>query len=140
MAWDILTGRLIQGSVLDAALVQADIVITCSPESEMVSELGDVLRNRTLHVLFPFEDTDALPDMTLARAIASLAAHQIGLGRTVLAHCTQGCNRSGLMCGLILFALGYPASGLVAQIQAAHPQALYNATFRDALSALRRDA
>jgi hypothetical protein len=47
----------------------------------------------------------------------------------VFSLCTHGMNRSGLMTGLMLRALGYPGQDAVAMIRAARPGSLSNQSF-----------
>jgi hypothetical protein len=47
----------------------------------------------------------------------------------VISLCTHGMNRSGLLTGLVLRAIGYPGGDAVAMIRAARPGALSNQSF-----------
>ena len=103
----------------------AEMIITCSPESEWGALIGDALHDRPLHILFPFADAATLPDMELAHSLTGFAAHEVGLRRRVLVHCTAGRNRSALITGLILYHLGVARqAALVAYIRERNPRAL----------------
>src|SRR4029077_3985668 len=87
-----------------------------------------------LYIYFPFDDDDQiLPSETKLRAIAQMAASLIQDGHRVLAHCGMGYNRSGLIAGLILKALGVPGSVAVTKIRERRPGALFNDRFADYL-------
>jgi len=99
--FEMFRGGLWQGDLLSAFQFSADIVVTCSPEGQV-----SALRPRLCHILFPFEDVAALPDMEIANSLAAFCAHEVGLGRRCLVHCSFGKNRSGLMTALVLFHMG----------------------------------
>src|SRR5205085_569475 len=86
--------------------------------------------NHCLYIYFPFEDDDqSLPNVTKLHAVAELAASMIREGHRVLAHCNMGFNRSGLVAGLILKALGMTGDAAVTRIRERRPGALYNDCF-----------
>ena len=88
--------------------------------------------NHCLYVYFPFDDDDQqLPSMTKLHAVAELAASLIREGHRVLTHCNMGFNRSGLVAGLILKALGMPGDAAVTRIRERRPGALFNDCFAD---------
>jgi protein-tyrosine phosphatase len=90
--------------------------------------------NHCLYVYFPFDDDDQLlPSVTKLRAIAQMGASLIREGHRVLAHCGMGYNRSGLIAGLILKALGLPGAAAVARIRERRPGALFNDRFAEYL-------
>ncbi len=112
--------HLYQGSVIEGCFEAAELVLTCSPETEVVT----AFRQRPLHLLFPFADAAELPDMELAHRIAEFLAHEVALGRTTLVHCTAGKNRSGLMVALVLYYLGVATgAALVNYVRARNPAA-----------------
>jgi len=92
------------------------------------------ISNHCLYVYFPFDDDDQqLPSATKLRAIAQMGASLIQDGHRVLAHCGMGYNRSGLIAGMILKALGVPGVAAVARIRERRPGALFNDRFADYL-------
>jgi hypothetical protein len=92
------------------------------------------MSNQCLYVYFPFDDDDQrLPSTSKLRAIAQLGASLIQDGHRVLAHCGMGYNRSGLIAGMILKALGVPGVAAVARIRERRPGALFNDRFADYL-------
>jgi hypothetical protein len=92
--------------------------------------------NDCLYIYFPFDDDDQiLPSATKLRAIAQLGASLIQDGHRVLAHCNMGFNRSGLVAGLILKALGLSGTAAVTRIRERRPGALFNDRFADYLTA-----
>jgi len=88
--------------------------------------------NNCVYIYFPFEDDDqALPNEVKLQAIAAMAAGLIREGHRVLAHCNMGFNRSGLVAGMILKALGMAGDAAVTRIRERRPGALYNDRFAD---------
>ena len=86
--------------------------------------------NCCLYIYFPFDDDDrCVPSETKLRAIAQLGASLIQEGHRVLAHCGMGYNRSGLIAGMILKALGVPGAEAVTRIRTRRPGALFNDRF-----------
>ena len=91
--------------------------------------------NHCLYIYFPFADDDQeLPNTAKLHAIAAMAAGLIREGHRVLAHYNMGFNRSGLVAGLILKALGMPGDAAVTRIRERRPGALYNDKFADYLA------
>jgi hypothetical protein len=92
--------------------------------------------NSCLYIYFPFDDDDqVLPSQTKLRAIAQLGASLIQDGHRVLAHCGMGYNRSGLVAGMILKAMGVPGEAALARIRERRPGALFNDRFAEYLTA-----
>ena len=92
------------------------------------------MSNRCLYIYFPFDDDDQLlPSITKLRAVARLGASLIQDGHRVLAHCGMGFNRSALIAGMILKALGVPGEAAVSRIRERRPGALFNDRFADYL-------
>jgi protein-tyrosine phosphatase len=92
--------------------------------------------DQCLYIYFPFDDDDQiLPSASKLRAVAQLAASLIRDGHRVLAHCGMGYNRSGLVAGLILKALGLPGEAAVTRIRERRPGALFNDRFAEYLTA-----
>ena len=83
--------------------------------------------------MHPDDDDQQLPSTSKLRAIAQLGASLIQDGHRVLAHCGMGYNRSGLIAGMILKALGVPGIAAVARIRERRPGALFNDRFADYL-------
>lgn len=78
----------------------------------------DVPLNRSLRL----EETVA----RLASAVAALSPPE-----AVYVMCTHGMNRSGLVTGLLLRALGVPGDEAIARVRAARPGALSNQQFHN---------
>jgi protein-tyrosine phosphatase len=47
------------------------------------------------------------------REVAAFVAELVGAGRSVLVHCTEGLNRSGLVVARALMAMGRSADGAI---------------------------
>ncbi len=92
--------------------------------------------NETLYVYFPIFDEE-LPDLTRLEAVAKLGAHLVANGHRVLSHCGLGFNRSALVAGRILHALGMPGEKVVARLRERRPGALFNEVFAEHLKGLR---
>lgn len=91
--------------------------------------------DRCLYVYFPIYDEE-LPDLARLEAVAKLGAHLVASGHRVLSHCGMGFNRSALVAGRILHALGMPGQAVVAQLRARRPGALFNDVFAEHLRTL----
>ena len=88
--------------------------------------------NHCLYIYFPFDDDDqSLPNLRKLHAVAELAASLIRDGHRVLTHCNMGFNRSGLVAGVILKALGMSGDAAVTRIRERRPGALYNDRFAE---------
>lgn len=133
MLWQILPGKLWQGDLLSPTEMRVECVVTCT-RLGLSSVLVDVLHAFPLHVLFPFDDTDHLPDMRTLATVARLVMDELRDCRTVLVHCNAGQNRSGLVIAKVLALQGY--TGILALIQRAHPEALANPVFNEYVSGL----
>jgi len=88
-----------------------------------------------LYVYFPIFDEE-LPDSHKLEAVASLGAHMVAGGHSVLAHCGMGFNRSALVAGRILHRLGMPGEMVLQQLRERRPGALFNDVFASYLHAL----
>ena len=84
--------------------------------------------NSCLYVYFPIYDEN-LPDLQKLEAVATLGATLVGNGHRVLSHCGMGFNRSALVAGRILHALGMPGEEIVKRMRERRPGALFNDTF-----------
>lgn len=93
-----------------------------------------------LYIYFPFADDDQLlPSATKLRAIAQLGASLIQDGDRVLAHCNMGYNRSGLVAGLILKALGHAGEAAVTRMRERRPRVVQLSVCGVSRSRLARD-
>ncbi len=133
MTWEIIP-RLFQADFAGSISAQAGCIVTCSGLSEIPSAMADSIRGWPLHILFPFWDVAALPDMGEAQTVAEVAYYEHTRGKVVVVNCNAGQNRSGLIIGLTLLKLGH--TGVVETIRHAHPEALNNQTFVDELNRL----
>lgn len=88
-----------------------------------------------LYVYFPIFDEE-LPPLSRLDAVATLGAHLIRDGHSVLSHCGMGFNRSALVAGVILNKLGMGGSEIVDRIRARRPGALFNEVFANYLRSL----
>jgi protein-tyrosine phosphatase len=94
------------------------------------------LATQLIYIYFPFEDTEALPDLGRLHQLAQLGARCITAGYRVLSHCGMGHNRSALLAGVILTYLGLPGAQAVALLRQKRQGALYNKTFAAYLQGL----
>jgi hypothetical protein len=127
---EVVPGRLWWGGALGEWWHDAghafDIVLACEAD---VPE--PPLRAGQLVLRWAIADTDTLPNMYIARDLATFLAEQMGLEQRTLIHCVQGMNRSAFLTALTLNA--WDASwghSLVARLQALRPGSLYNQTFK----------
>jgi hypothetical protein len=131
--WEIIHGRLWQGDLESMAIPKAwDLIVSCT---ELSAIMGPLCVKPKMHLFFPFADGPDLPDIVGLHAVAQLGRRYVGMGREVLVNCNEGCNRSGLVCGMILYFL-FGADDIVETIQKANPEALYNKVFSDYLRGL----
>ena len=93
------------------------------------------LPGHILYVYFPIFDED-LPDLARLDAVCSLGTRLLESGQRVLSHCGMGFNRSALMAGLVLHALGMSGPDVVAQLRDRRPGALFNDVFADYIASL----
>jgi hypothetical protein len=64
-----------------------------------------------LFLSFPLRDGDVVDPKV--REVAAFVAELVGAGRSVLVHCTEGLNRSGLVVARALMAMGRSADGAI---------------------------
>lgn len=88
------------------------------------------------HLACVFSDVEvlALPSrhiLPIVDRLAAALAEPATAPAAVYIMCTHGMNRSGLITGLLLRRLGFNAEAAIAQIRAARPGALSNASFVD---------
>lgn len=88
-----------------------------------------------LYVYFPIYDEE-LPDAGRLDAVALMGAHLVRTGHRVLSHCGMGFNRSALVAGRILHALGMPGELVVERLRERRPGALFNDRFAEHLRLL----
>lgn len=91
--------------------------------------------NEILYIYFPIRDGE-LPDLVKLHAIGKLGAELISNGHRVLCHCLMGLNRSALVAGAILVALGMTGQQALNVLQERRPGALYNEVFAEYLCTL----
>ena len=91
--------------------------------------------NEILYIYYPIYD-EHLPDLVKLHAIGKLGAELVANGHRVLCHCLMGFNRSALVAGAILVALGMSGAQAVSLLQERRPGALYNETFAAYLQSL----
>jgi protein-tyrosine phosphatase len=84
--------------------------------------------DRMLYVYLPFHDA-MLPNLERLQSVASLVAGMAASGQRVLCHCGAGLNRSPLVAGLALVAMGLSPGDAVELIRRRRPGALYNEHF-----------
>jgi len=117
------------GQPMDVSKLKTAIVIDCA--GEMPREFRAASLRWVPNV---FQDVDAWPmhfdrlEMNVIRA-AEMVRSPVG-PIDVYAMCTHGMNRSGLVAGLLLRALGIGGPESLRLVQAARPGALSNETFR----------
>ena len=91
---------------------------------------------RIVFLHWPIED-GALPDLDAAHLVAHSVARAVRSGRTVLLHCQEGRNRSGLIAALAVRELaGASGAEAVSRVRAARPGMLANRTFAEHLTSL----
>ena len=91
--------------------------------------------DRMLYVYLPLHDA-TLPNLERLQSVASLVAALAGSGQRVLCHCGAGLNRSPLVAGLALVAMGVTPGEAVDRIRSRRPGALYNEHFLQYLLAV----
>lgn len=90
-------------------------------------------------ISWPISDSDTLPDMQRAMRIASTGARWIRRGEKLLVTCLGGQNRSGWMCGLVLWKLGVGDGQKIFElIKAGNPDALWRRGFKEHILSLPR--
>jgi protein-tyrosine phosphatase len=68
-----------------------------------------------MYLSFPMEDEDEVDPKT--RDVAQFIASLIGSGRTVLVHCTEGLNRSGVVAARVLMLMGRTADEAISLVR-----------------------
>lgn len=68
-----------------------------------------------IYMSFPMEDEDEVDPKV--REVASFVAALVGSGRTVLVHCTEGLNRSGVVVARALMMMGRSAEDAIGLVR-----------------------
>ncbi|HEU4527846.1 MAG TPA: dual specificity protein phosphatase family protein [Actinomycetota bacterium] len=68
-----------------------------------------------IYMSFPIEDEDEVDPKV--REVASFVAALVGSGRTVLVHCTEGLNRSGVVVARALMMMGRSAEDAIGLVR-----------------------
>ncbi len=90
---------------------------------------GDGLAGQR-YVVHPMDDVPWIPDQDAIHELAGEVAHLVRRDRRVVVNCMSGLNRSGLLVGRTLIALGHTPEEAVAMIREARgPRALSNRAF-----------
>lgn len=128
----LIVERLYQSSTLDgcsweeirALGVQAIFDMEGSLDALVPSDVGN------LYVHFPLEDADYIyGDGTELLTLGQFAFDLWSSGLTVLAHCSQGCNRASLITAQVLELSGMSPDEAIGQLRSRRPCALSNETF-----------
>ena len=118
--WRVIDENKISAVIdLDGGL---DIGVPCVP-------------NHLLYIYYPIRD-GRLPDRKKLSALGEFGAKLIGSGHRVLSHCGLGLNRSALVAGSILVAMGFEGKEAVQLIRSKRPGALFNPVFAQYLESL----
>jgi len=92
-----------------------------------------------LELSWPIDDCDELPDMEEGLRVARTGADWVRSGEKLLVTCFGGQNRSGLVCGLVLWELGVGSGEEIFQmIKDANPDALWRHCFKQHIRSLPR--
>jgi hypothetical protein len=82
------------------------------------------------YLYWPFIDWPFMPDKRGLFSVATFGyAHWKTMFDTILVHCSQGNNRSGLVLGLMLVMDGVSGKEAVELIRSKNPAALFNVVF-----------
>jgi hypothetical protein len=121
------------GDEIDAEALTEAVVVDCS------GELGEPYRSQAgRYVARVFLDLEAVPSAypriatlvhELAEAVTAGTPDDAGRPRRIYVLCQQGMNRSGLVVGLLLRALGEEPERALTLIRELRPGALSNETF-----------
>jgi hypothetical protein len=86
------------------------------------------------YTFLPLDDVPWIPDPDAVHMLGIRVASMVDGGLRVVVNCAAGLNRSGLVVGRALIALGYPAAEAIVLIREARgPRALFNRTFEEFL-------
>lgn len=90
---------------------------------------GDEVRDRP-YVFFQIDDVPWIRDPEAIDELGEAVAGHVRTGARVVVNCAAGRNRSGLLVGRALIALGHPAAEAIRLVRAARgPHALSNREF-----------
>ena len=115
--------------------------IRTEEDSEFVEDLGvklvvdleggfdPVMNFLDTYLFWPIHDLPILPDVDLLVMVCSFIYRQLELGGKVLVHCSQGLNRSGLVCGRVMVMKGMTGVEAIRQIRFKRPGSLWNRVF-----------
>ena len=131
--YDEILPNLFLGGAL-ANYSQFDAVICLTPD---VSFHG---RPSQPTFLIPFNDTRAIPSTEFLMDVVDLVLQRLQRG-SVLVHCSAGCNRSGLIVGLVMIELGHAPQEAIDQMRAVRScSVLHNTHFEAYVAAHTRRA
>jgi len=124
-ASEIIPG-LWQGARLAELPINMDVVVFAARELQ-----PDFAHQDHLLIYAPLDDTiyPTPEEISVAERAGARVADLLRRGRRVLVTCNEGRNRSGLITGYALLALGHAPQDAVALIQAHRPGALSNRAF-----------
>jgi protein tyrosine phosphatase len=90
-----------------------------------------VLKNKTVLVWFPFEDSEyQKPDTEKLEQVVKMVVDSVQSGKSTLVHCTAGINRSGLIAAMSLVRMGYDTDKAIALLREKRGEVvLYNDLF-----------
>lgn len=137
---EILPGRLYQGdaaSVPEVVSAGVDVVVNVS---EALDAVAAAPLGGPMYIRWPVPDGDEVPQQDMLRGLADFIARLIMADRKVYVHCGAGINRSNLLTGLVLVALGdngQEALDKLIRLRGPARQTLANTAFRQWLNAQR---
>ncbi len=82
-----------------------------------------------MYLYWPIADKPELPDLKLLEETAEWGYRKWQEGKNVLVHCKAGCNRSGLVNGVILHRLGMTGEQALKAVRKNVPFGLVNMVF-----------
>lgn len=124
-AWTVIGDHLILGAH-PADTMPPNVDAIANVDSFRFYDVPDGV----LYLHFAYRDTNAIPDSTDLRLVASFLNDLRAAGKTVFIHCRLGLNRSALLTGLVLIDEGYGAKDAVEMMRNLRsPYVLENRTF-----------
>jgi hypothetical protein len=88
------------------------------------------------YVLWSIRDLPFLPDLDVLLSVSTFVSMEVSFKHKVLVHCSQGLNRSGLVCARAMTLMGIPGPEAIKQIREKRPGALWNPVFADYVEGL----